>query len=118
VHLTPSVPELAIADQVSQPTQFQILEQALSTSRIVEVAGRYHQHWSKCLSQSLLLWWLLRRQGISSQLRIGVLKHQRQLQAHAWVEYQDYVLNDFEGTQADYVAFSQAISAPADVKAP
>jgi hypothetical protein len=108
----------AVTDQDSQHNYCSMLEQALSTSRVVEAAGRYHQRWSKCLSQSLLLWWLLQCQGIPSQLRIGVLKHQRQIQAHAWVECQDQVLNDFEGTQADYVAFSQAISAPANTKAP
>jgi hypothetical protein len=46
------------------------------------------------LIESLVLWWLLRRQGFDGDLRIGVRKHAGQLQAHAWVEHRGQALND------------------------
>jgi hypothetical protein len=47
-----------------------------------------------CLHKSLVLQFWLRREGIPSQLRIGVRKEDQQLKAHAWVELDDAVLND------------------------
>lgn len=40
-----------------------------------------------CLPQSLALQALLRRQGLSAELRIGVRRADGKLQAHAWVEH-------------------------------
>ena len=42
------------------------------TSRMVLAAARYSPISSTCLERSLSIWWLLGRQGISTQLRIGV----------------------------------------------
>jgi hypothetical protein len=47
-----------------------------------------------CLHRSLTLWWLLRRQGVASELRIGVRKEQGRFEAHAWVERAGVALND------------------------
>ena len=47
-----------------------------------------------CLRRSLVLWWLLRRRGIDSALRIGVRMEDGEFMSHAWVEWQDTVLND------------------------
>jgi hypothetical protein len=41
---------------------------------------------TNCLEQSLTLWWLLRREGIAGELRIGARKDAGQFEAHAWVE--------------------------------
>lgn len=47
-----------------------------------------------CLQRSLTLWWLLRRQGVASELRLGVRLEEGRFEAHAWVERQGLVLND------------------------
>lgn len=47
-----------------------------------------------CLPQSLVLWHLLRRQGLPAELRIGVRKEGGDFTAHAWVEYAGQVVND------------------------
>lgn len=62
-----------------------------------------------CLSRSLSLWWLLRRQGIESQLRIGVRKNEGRFEAHAWLEYQGYPLNAGGKVHQRFVAFEEAI---------
>ena len=55
----------------------------------------------RCLSQSLVLWHLLKRRGFQGQLRIGVRKKDElrsftthNFDAHAWVEFQGEVLNE------------------------
>lgn len=80
--------------------------------RIRKVAGWATDHGlyrGNCLSQSLTLWWLLRRQGIESELRIGVRKHAGGLEAHAWVECLGEVLNDRADVRERLVPFDGAI---------
>lgn len=62
-----------------------------------------------CLHRSLTLWWLLRRQGLPGDLRIGVRTKDRSLEAHAWVEYRGEVLNDRPDVGTTYTPFEQAI---------
>ncbi|MBI4445029.1 MAG: lasso peptide biosynthesis B2 protein [Acidobacteria bacterium] len=40
-----------------------------------------------CLSESVVVYRLLQKQGISSRVRLGVTKGAEGLQAHAWVEH-------------------------------
>ena len=47
-----------------------------------------------CLSRSLYLQWLLKRHGITSQLRIGIDKTTGVFKAHAWVECAGIPMND------------------------
>src|SRR5258708_23764280 len=56
------------------------------TSRIVLAAARNSLVPSTCLERSIAIWWLLARQGIATELRIGVGKDQRKLAAQAWCE--------------------------------
>jgi hypothetical protein len=67
---------------------------AYRTAWLVDVAARFAGGRDRCLAQSLILWWLLRFRGLTSELHIGVRKHRDQLQAHAWVEFRDRVLTD------------------------
>ena len=62
-----------------------------------------------CLPHSLALWLLLRRQGITSDLRIGVQQINDEFMAHAWVEYAGLVLNDRQDVHARYAAFDEVI---------
>jgi hypothetical protein len=63
-----------------------------------------------CLPRSLTKWWLLRRQGIPCDLRIGVRSGagedpRDRMQAHAWVEIPDVAASDAQ----DYTAFDRPI---------
>ncbi|WP_373540726.1 lasso peptide biosynthesis B2 protein [Chamaesiphon sp.] len=82
--------------------------QVWATVRLVRVAVRYHRRWTNCLKQSLLLWILLRSQGILSEIRIGVGRESTIFTAHAWVEYQGIVLNDTEDVHQRYQAFDRS----------
>jgi hypothetical protein len=57
----------------------------------------------------LTLWWLLHRQGVVSDLRIGVRNSGGHFEAHAWVEYQGYPLNEQAQVHQRYTSFAQAI---------
>ena len=61
---------------------------------LVRAAAAHGPYRATCLPQALAVWWLLRRHGLSGDLRIGVRKAAGQFEAHAWVEYQGLVLND------------------------
>ena len=72
-------------------------------------AVRHGLYSGNCLSRSLTLWWLLRCQGISPDLRIGVRQEDGQFQAHAWVEHKGFPLNEDERIHERYAVFEQAI---------
>jgi hypothetical protein len=82
------------------------------TSDVVRMVGAAARHggWrSSCLQRSLVLWWLLRRQGDGADLRIGVRRLDGKLQAHAWVEDGGRVLNDDADATADFAPFDAPI---------
>ncbi len=53
---------------------------------LVEVADRYTPGRSSCLRQSAALAWLLRRRGITTNLRIGVAREEGNILAHSWLQ--------------------------------
>lgn len=56
------------------------------TARLVDVAARHHVLPVRCLQRALALQALLARQGVDTELRIGVRKLHGSLHAHAWLE--------------------------------
>ena len=87
-----------------------LLETARMSARMVSAAGRHGLGQPNCLRQSLVLCWLLRRDGIPAALRIGVRKESGKFQAHAWVEYAGAVLNDTDEVHQHYAAFDRDIA--------
>lgn len=75
------------------------------TARMVDNATRYSVLWTNCLKKSLVLWFLLRRQGITSELRLGVRWDEGEFTGHAWVEYQEMVLSDRQDVRQQYTMF-------------
>jgi hypothetical protein len=91
------------------------VQQVQATARMVRAAAWYSPYRASCLQQSLVLWWLLRRQGIHSDLRIGVRKEGGRLEAHAWVEHSGTVLNDVGNVDQCFSPFSCPI-VPAEAR--
>jgi hypothetical protein len=75
------------------------------TVRLVRTAARHGAGHPTCLEESLVLWWLLARQGVSSELRIGVRKCGEKFEAHAWVECEGVAVNEPDGLHEHYAAF-------------
>lgn len=63
-----------------------------ATDSAVAVAGALYPGRALCLEQSLVLFYLLRSQGIPVRYCHGVRPHP--FQAHAWIEYQGVPIND------------------------
>ena len=83
---------------------------AALAARMVNSADRHGPVHPTCLTKSLTLWWLLARQGIASDLRIGVRREQGKLEAHAWVERDGIALNEAEEGHRHYAAFDAAFT--------
>ena len=83
--------------------------QARQSWQWVQSVSRYGLHPGNCLSRSLSLWWVLRRQGIEAALRIGVQRADGQFRAHAWLEYQGHPLNARPDVHDRFAAFQPAI---------
>ena len=60
---------------------------------------------SKCLLESLALWYLLRRNGHDADLVLGARTLLGPLEAHAWVELEGKVLNDGPHVRQIYEPF-------------
>jgi hypothetical protein len=84
------------------------IERTQLTARMVNAVVRYAWHASTCLEKSLALWWLLRRQGIVSEVRIGARKLGGKFEAHAWVERDGVALNEPQQDHRHYATFDAA----------
>ena len=78
--------------------------------RMVRAAARRSPMKLTCLEESLALWFLLRREGISAELRIGARKRSGKFEAHAWVECHGKALNQTEDPHGRYAIFDGAAS--------
>jgi hypothetical protein len=88
------------------PAREDELSRAQLISRAVAIAGNHGLYKANCLKQSLLLWWLLARRGIPSEIKLGTQKIPQEIfNAHAWVEYKGEVLGDPTELEHQYLAF-------------
>ena len=85
-------------------------KQIALTAHMVNAADRHGLVHPSCLVKSLTLWSLLGRQGIASELRVGVRKEGGNLEAHAWVEREGTALNEPDERHHHYAAFDAALA--------
>ena len=80
------------------------------TAHMINAADRHGLVHPSCLAKSMVLWWLLGRQGIRTQLRIGIRKQEEKFEAHSWVERDGVALNEPDEHHKHYAAFDAAFS--------
>jgi hypothetical protein len=100
-----------IAPQTSQQDSIHVVDdrkRAELTSRMVNAAIRHVWRASTCLEKSLTLWWLLGRQGIACEMRIGARKQGGKFEAHAWLERDGVAVNEPQQEHRHYAAFDAA----------
>jgi hypothetical protein len=85
------------------------MQQATAAAHLVQAAASRTPFKITCLVRSTALWFLLRRQGIGSEIRIGVNQQEGKFKAHAWVESNGIVLNDRNDIHNQFAAFEQII---------
>ena len=103
----------ALTHRKSEPIAADRASSVSMTTRMVWAAARNSPFPATCLERSLSLWWLLARQGIPTQLRIGVKTAEQKFSAHAWVEYEGVALGEPETPHAHYAAFAEEFSGDA-----
>jgi Transglutaminase-like superfamily len=81
--------------------------QPQATARMVRIAARHGLYRAKCLEQSLVLRWLLQRQGISAQILFGARKQEERMEAHAWVEVNGESLDDYHDLHRPFSPFEE-----------
>lgn len=86
------------------------LKRAYRYARWLDVASRHHFVRARCLHRSIALHYWLRRKALPSELHVGVRKEGDQLQAHAWVESDGYLVNDRAVSVAPFAVLSSPIS--------
>ena len=71
-----------------------VLPRAREVARLIQMAASRGPYRATCLPRSMLLWLMLRREGIDTAVRVGVRRKNDRLHAHAWIEYQGRSVND------------------------
>lgn len=94
---------------VACSTDAQGTDRAMVLARWVDAAARRGVYSGTCLSRSMTLLWLLRRERIAGQLRIGVRMVAGQLDAHAWVEVDSQPVNDQPDVSRRYAAYEHTM---------
>ena len=64
-----------------------------------------------CLERSLVLQWMLRREGIAANMRIGGRKQGARFEAHAWVEVNGTPVENASSDGTAFVPFDSVHSA-------
>jgi hypothetical protein len=94
------------------------LDAAHKVAWLVNQVARLGLWRANCLQRSVVLWWLLLRRGIPTEIRIGVRRRpgspvgSRSLDFHAWVECSSIVLNDRPDIRTLFATFDRAIAPP------
>ena len=102
LRLAPSLP-------VSTSDESKAAARIRMTSEMVSLAAKHCPVTANCLTQSLVLWWLLRRAGFASELRLGARRGAGRFEAHAWVEVQGHPINDRADVRQRFSSFDQEI---------
>ena len=99
-----SVPTTNVSNATNHSSEADI-KRAREVGRLVRAAANHGVYRANCLEQSLVLRWLLARNGLESELRFGAHKVKDELQAHAWVECHGVALNENRGVEERYSPF-------------
>ena len=85
------------------------LARAQAIARMVGIASSRVPFRVACLHRSIVLWRLLRREGIPCELRLGARTGAGPFEAHAWVECGGMALNEDAPNLSRYRAFGDAV---------
>jgi hypothetical protein len=78
---------------------------ASAARRMTEAASRHGFMRGNCLSKSIILWHLLRREGLEPVLCVGGRKEDGRFEAHAWIELDGSAVNDSEDVRQRFAPF-------------
>ena len=79
----------------------EMVSAALAIARLVRAAAIYGRSGATCLPRALVTWAILRREGITSDVRLGARMCAGHFEAHAWIETAGQVIDLDAGTDLD-----------------
>lgn len=94
----------------STPNRALDASSALEIARLAAATARHLPFRTNCLEQSVVLCWLLRRRGISADLRIGARKEADRFEAHAWVEVAGRAVDLTNEQHIHFVPFKASVN--------
>ncbi len=86
------------------------LDEARRIARLVRIAATRSLYAANCLQRSIVLWWLLRRRGVTSDIRFGCRVGENGWEAHAWVECRDQVIGDSADVRERFAPFVSTLN--------
>jgi hypothetical protein len=104
------------AGPAAVPRREDATARAKTVARIAGIAAGRGPVRATCLRRSLLIWWLLRREGIDAKIRIGVRRDGGELFAHAWVEHRGIPLGESDDLDARYDRFDRDFGAAVEAR--
>jgi len=94
-----------VGERLSEAT----LARARAVARLVGIASSRVPLRVACLHRSIVLWRLLRREGIPCEIKLGARTDADAFEAHAWVECAGVALNECEPDLSRYSAFGEPV---------
>ncbi len=91
------VPATPIPNHRKSPTEL---------ARLVAIAANKSPYRANCLKKALLLWWLLARRGIASEIQLGINRDDNEFNAHAWVTLNGQILLDTDDVEKRYTVLN------------
>jgi len=85
------------------------LARAQAIARLVGIASSRVPFRVACLHRSIVLWRLLRKEGIPCELKLGARRDAGPFEAHAWVECAGVALNEDAPSLSRYSPFGDAV---------
>jgi hypothetical protein len=82
-----------LSDRLAGPSRAKSLGPEVA-ARLVRIAADRGLYRARCLERSLVLRWILRREGVDARIILGARKDDNEMQAHAWVEVDGVSLDD------------------------
>lgn len=84
---------------------------AYAARRMTDAASRHGIMRGNCLSKSIVLWHLLRREGLDATLCVGGRKEGASFEAHAWIELDGKAVNDSQDVRERFAPFAGELGA-------
>jgi hypothetical protein len=84
-------------------------------AHMVAAAAAYGPYRATCLPQSIVLQWLLRRNGIPSELRYGARRVDGNVTAHCWVELDGRPLIDSAAVRREFTVLEPSAACPPEL---
>jgi len=102
-----------LSDRMAPPSRANSLRPEV-VARLVRIAAERGLYRARCLEKSLVLRWILCREGVDARIILGARKEDSGMQAHAWVEVNGVSLDDVTDIHRPFSPFEKIATSDAN----